>query len=47
MYYMELTNHIELLKYLIIHKEKTDKFLAFFPRLTLIYLFRKKVSLCV
>ena len=26
---MELTNHIELLKYLIIHKEKTDKFIFF------------------
>ena len=47
MYYVELTNQIKLLKYLVIYMKKTDKFLAFYPRFTLIDSNFKKVSLCV
>ena len=36
MYYVELTNHMELLKYLVIYIQMTSIFLALIARSTLI-----------
>ena len=53
MYHMELKNHIELLKYLVIYIKKSYIFLALFPRFTLIthivarYIFVCKIYSCI
>ena len=47
MYHMELTNHKELLKYLVIDIQKTHIFSALIPRFTLIDSYFKNISLCI
>ena len=46
-YYVRLTNHIELLRYLVIYVEKACIYLALILRFTLIDSYFKKISLCI
>ena len=47
MYYVELTNYIQLLKYLVISIQMTYIFSVLISRFTLIDSYGKKIYLCI